>query len=383
MSALTLRADPKDGFTQIVGVGGIGTGTILGLEGTHTLGRNESRMARAIDARDYCKLHIVEHYVAVLLGCRETRDIFRVFAVGNVGSDAAGATLMREMSDAGIDIRYVKIEPECSTLFSVTLVYPDKSSGNITTSNSAACALSGTQLNQCRRMLEMAGKHGIALCLPEVPIEARQEFLQIATDCGSYRVASFPSGEMEIVHRLNLLSQVDLLALNREETAAMGGVALSEADNLRLDACSAMAMTANPDMRIVSTAGADGAFVFENRAWMHFQSVPVEAVSTAGAGDALLAGTIAGLAAGLPLTDAKVTDADGATVLRSAIDLGLALAALSVTSPHTIHPGVTLEGLLAFAGVSGMVISTDLQRRCSYGVTANCEGKSARTNAAR
>jgi sugar/nucleoside kinase (ribokinase family) len=380
MSTLTLRTEAKDGFKQVVGVGGIGTGIILGLEGNHTLGRNESRIGRAIDARDYCKLHIVEHYVAVLLGCRETNDIFRVFAVGNVGSDATGATLMREMSDAGIDIRYVKIEPECSTLFSVTLVYPDKSGGNITTSNSAAWALSSTQLSQCRHTLAMAGKHGMALCLPEVPIEVRQEFLQIATDCGSYRVASFASGDMEMVHRLKLLSQVDLLALNREETAAMGGVVLSETEDLRLDACSTIAMIANPDMRIVATAGADGAFVFENGAWMHFESAPVEALSTAGAGDALLAGTIAGLAAGLPLTYPKVTDANGGTVLRSAIDLGLALAALSVTSPHTIHPGVTLESLFAFAGNNGMVVSADLHSRCSYGVAVNCESKSARTN---
>ena len=92
MSGLVLQADSKAGFTQVVGVGGIGTGTIIALRGNHTLGRNESRMGEALDARDYCKLHIVEHYIAVLMGSNENPSKFKVFAVGNVGDDPAGAT---------------------------------------------------------------------------------------------------------------------------------------------------------------------------------------------------------------------------------------------------------------------------------------------------
>jgi len=371
MSSPILRADPKTGFTRVVGVGGIGTGSIIALEGNHTLGRNESRMGRALDARDYCKLHIVEHYIAVLFGCRESQDMFRVFAIGNVGNDLAGASLIREMANAGIDTRYVGIEPERNTLFSVTILYPDGSGGNITTSNSAACALSRSQLSKCRKDLAVAGAHGVALCLPEVPIDARQEFLRIATECGSYRVASFPSGEMDMVRRLNLLSHVDLLALNQEESAALAGVQSSE--ERLLDACSAVATAANPNMRILASAGADGVYIFENGAWSHCESVPVEAISTAGAGDALLAGTIAGLAAGLPLADSTHTNWNGSTEICSAIDLGLTLAGFSVTSPHTIHPDANLETMLAFAGGKGIVMSAKLQSRCSHGAAAGSE----------
>ena len=64
------------------------------------------------------KLHIVEHYIAVLLLSKSTSDQFKVFAVGNVGDDAAGATLISEMADVGIDTRYVRIEFERTTLFS-------------------------------------------------------------------------------------------------------------------------------------------------------------------------------------------------------------------------------------------------------------------------
>jgi len=68
MSPRTLEFNANSPFRQLVGVGGIGTGLFFELEGNHTLGRNESRPARFLSIRDYCKLHIISHYVAVLLG---------------------------------------------------------------------------------------------------------------------------------------------------------------------------------------------------------------------------------------------------------------------------------------------------------------------------
>src|SRR4029450_5120153 len=51
-------------FSRVVGVGGIGFGICFELEGNHDLGRSESRPAKLTDARDYCKLHIIMHYLA-------------------------------------------------------------------------------------------------------------------------------------------------------------------------------------------------------------------------------------------------------------------------------------------------------------------------------
>jgi sugar/nucleoside kinase (ribokinase family) len=369
VSGLALLADPKAGFTQVVGVGGIGTGTIIALRGNHTLGRNESRMGEAIDARDYCKLHIVEHYIAVLMGSNENPDMFKVFAVGNVGDDAAGVILIREMADAGIDTRYVRVESELCTMASIAFFYPDKSGGNITISNSAACKLSSDQLAECRHQMAAAGSLGIALCLPEVPIDARHEFLQIASECRSYRVASFASEEMKTAHELKLLAQIDLLALNREEAVSfIGGSMQGVRDRWLLDACSEMAKAVNPTMKIVVSAGAGGAYVLDDGIWSQHKAVPTEAISTAGAGDALLAGTIAGLAAGLPLADCQDSISDDKKTIRSAIDLGLALAAFSVKSPHTIHPSATLESLLAFAKGKGIVVPMELQNKLTRAI---------------
>src|SRR3989304_2326016 len=90
-------------YQALVGTGGIGSGSFFRLEGDHTLGREESRGGRFLDRRDYCKLHIVSHYVKALLG-----DSFAGLPVGRVGDDESGRQLLREMAEVGLDLRYVE-----------------------------------------------------------------------------------------------------------------------------------------------------------------------------------------------------------------------------------------------------------------------------------
>ena len=57
-------------YRAMIGAGGIGSGAFFALDGEHTLGREESRSGRLLDRRDYCKLHIISHYVKALLRLR-------------------------------------------------------------------------------------------------------------------------------------------------------------------------------------------------------------------------------------------------------------------------------------------------------------------------
>jgi sugar/nucleoside kinase (ribokinase family) len=340
-----LLPDRMNGFTQVVGVGGIGSGRIIALEGDHTLGREESRLGAMLNARDYCKLHIVEHYIAKLIGSGSASS-FRVAAIGNVGDDGVGTALIREMTAAGINTEQVRELAGVPTLFSVCFLYPDGAGGNITTSNSAASALDSRDVERCRSLLEAAGPRGIALCLPEVPLEARRDFLRMATEYGSYRVASFASGDISAAKTMGLFSQVDLLALNRDEAEAIAGGC--ERDEQLLEACAAQLSANERRMRIIVTVGASGAYAFEKGRWTRHSAVPTEVVSTAGAGDALLAGVIAALSAGLPFRS-EDSSSTACPSIASAIDFGLLLAAFSVTSPHTIHPDAELASVLEFA----------------------------------
>src|SRR4029077_13027737 len=103
-----LRIDERSPFRRLIGVGGIGSGIFFELQGDQTLGRNESRPALLLDVRDYCKLHIVIHYVAKLLGSDGSDGAFQVLPVGMVGADAPGRQMLKEMSDVGIDTTHVR-----------------------------------------------------------------------------------------------------------------------------------------------------------------------------------------------------------------------------------------------------------------------------------
>jgi sugar/nucleoside kinase (ribokinase family) len=359
---LALQPDVATGFRRAVGIGGIGAGIVFALDGNQTLGRNESRLGRLLDARDYCKLHIVGHYIAAMMGAHQDGEHFHVVPVGVVGHDDTGSRITREMAEVGLDARFVRHDPQLKTLFSVCFVYPDSSGGNITTSNSAAAALSAEDLHAAAALLKDAGARGIALCLPEVPLDVRRRFLSLATECGSYRAASFALGDIGAARDKGLFSLIDLLAINKEEASALVGrhYEREQGDSFLADLASVLT-AAQPCMRIVVSAGPEGAYAFENGAWDYCPAPQVQVVSTAGAGDALLAGVLSALSAGIPFVSSggrRRTFSE--RPLRSALEFGVLLASFTVTSPHTIHPAANFDSLRQFAGSLGVALSHEL-----------------------
>ncbi len=216
-----LRIDEHSPFRQLIGVGGLGTGMFFALHGDHTLGRNESRLGDMVHVRDYCKLHIVSHYVAKLLGSKQGQ--FAVVPLGKVGDDAAGDFVLREMRDVGIDTRSVEVTHGKPTLFSVCFQYPDGSGGNITTGNSAAADLSEENIDRAASFVEFFGPKTIALLVPEVPLAVRRYFLRVAMGKGAFTAASFVSGEIPEAKQLGMFDQLNIVALNEEEAASFAG----------------------------------------------------------------------------------------------------------------------------------------------------------------
>jgi sugar/nucleoside kinase (ribokinase family) len=347
----------------LAGVGGIGTGIFFALEGDATLGRNESRPGRLLDVRDYCKLHIISHYVSVLMGARPVGGGFRVLPIGKVGDDAVGRRLIDEMAAAGMDVTLVWPVEHSPTLMSVCFQYPDGAGGNITTSNAAAALLTPADVDQVEPTLAANAGRFIALAAPEAPLPARARLLELAAKHRGLGVAAMASAEVQATIDLGLLRSVDLLALNEDEAAAFTGKPYQpgQADVfLRLLATRITGLAGKDDIRIVMSAGKDGAFAYEDRHWDFCPGVKVEVASTAGAGDALLGGVIAGLAAGMPLAARRpwrTTLAD--RPLQTALDFATVLAALTVTSPHTIHPNADLSEVLAFARKLGLSFAPD------------------------
>ena len=106
-----LRIDQNSFYRQLIGVDGIGSGIFFELEGNVTLGRNESRPGRLLGVRDYCKLHIVIHYVAKLLGARVSGSRSTYSPSDEWGKMLRGRQVVKEMTEAGIDTRSVHATP--------------------------------------------------------------------------------------------------------------------------------------------------------------------------------------------------------------------------------------------------------------------------------
>jgi sugar/nucleoside kinase (ribokinase family) len=341
-----IRIDENSPYQQIVGVGGIGTGIFLALEGNHTLGRNESRLGELLEVRDYCKLHIVLHYVAKLLSVRLSGAPFQVVPVGNVGDDEAGRRLMQEMKDVGMDVGHVRPIPGKPTLFSVCFQYPDGQGGNITTCNSAAAALTVTDLDSdIPGLFAGTGKRTIALAVPEVPLALRRHFLELATRAGAFRAASFVAAEILPARDAGFFALLDLLVLNESEAAELVGFEFSPQQSGQfIEACLEFLRYECPQLQLIVTAGKRGAYAFAGGSYNHRPAPSVQVISSAGAGDALLAGVLASLASGIPLLRAG-HEALAGRPMETALDVGVVLASHTCLSPHTIDPSTSLASL--------------------------------------
>lgn len=327
-----LRVNIRDGrYQALIGVGGIGSGRFFALRGNHTLGREESRAGRFLPNRDYCKLHIISHYVKALLGPE-----FATILIGRVGDDDIGYRLLQELKDAGLDPRYVRVCADAPTLFSVCFTYPDGSGGNLTTDDSACSRVDADAVAEAQPDFERFAGRGVALAAPEVPLTAREKLLQLGTEYRFLRVASFVSAEIGQAIEMGLLGVVDLLGINIHEVAVAAGASAEASPPESIVARAIERLRGiNSRMLVSITAGPRGSWSWDGKSLTHAPAFPVEAISTAGAGDAHLAGIIAGLVAGLTMPQAQ--------------ELGTLIAALSVTSPHTIHPEIDRRSLHALA----------------------------------
>jgi sugar/nucleoside kinase (ribokinase family) len=357
MRELSCADDSDYRFRSAVGTGGIGTGMFFILEGNRTLGRNESRPCKLLPNRDYCKIHIILHYLSVLLGAG-SGSRFRVYPVGSVGDDLAGRSLLLEMEAAGMDTSFVHVEPDKCTMQSVCFQYPDSTGGNISTTNSACSLVTPRQIDDCFSSLDMAGRE-IMVAAPEVPLPARLALLNWGRRRGAYNAASLLTSEAKEFLQLEMAEATDLLSVNIDEAAALAGSRSGDSPRDTAVACYKKLVAGNPGIALIVTNGPHGCFACIHGMTESVPGLRAKVMSTAGAGDALLAGTLAGIACGLPLIKGRNDEVFAETPLASAVELGTLLASLSVTSPHTIHPeaGARALAIHADAAQARMTVS--------------------------
>ncbi|MBK8883380.1 MAG: carbohydrate kinase family protein [Bacteroidales bacterium] len=329
-------------YDGIVGTGGIGSGKFFMLKGNHTLGREESRAGHFLNINDYCKQHIILHYIKVLLG-----QSFRVIPAGKTGDDDIGCTLFREMEETGFEMDLVEKVNSVSTLFSFCFQYPDGSGGNLTTDNSACSMVDTDFIEKAKPSVTALGSKGIVMAAPEVPLPSRQRLLELGRMHGLFCAASFTTGELEKSFEEIDFGNIDLLAINADEASAIAGSDSVGRDKLSLiKAVISRLQSVNGGIVITITDGREGSWCWDGMELNRIPSIEVTPVSTAGAGDAFFSGILTGLALGLHLFEAQ--------------QLATLIAGLSVCSPDTIHKGIDKISILTFLKQSKMTVSPNI-----------------------
>jgi ribokinase len=340
MKTTALNFDPLTlKFTGIIGTGGLGSGKFFQLNGDQTLGREESRSGHFLKVHDYCKQHIILHYVKVLLG-----DHFPVIPIGNLGNDDIGNELWQEMSSTGFSMKYISKLPDSSTLFSLCYYYPDGTGGNLTTDNSASSWVSIQDIEKARAVAENLAARGMVMAAPEVPMEARSHLLKLGREHGLFCSASFTSEELGQDNLNELFPYIDLLAINLEEAAALTKRSLINGDaGSVVDAAIKKLIRYNCHMMVSVTAGKKGSSCWNGREMQVFPAAKTTVKSTAGAGDAFFSGLIIGMALGCSLFEAQ--------------ELASLIAGCSVSSEDTIHHGINRNLLHEFMHASELNLS--------------------------
>jgi sugar/nucleoside kinase (ribokinase family) len=112
----------------------------------------------------------------------------------------------------------------------------------------------------------------------------------------------------------------------------------------------------HPRLSLVVTAGARGSWSWDGRTLAHAAAVPVEAVGTAGAGDAHLAAVVAGTVVGADLAEAN--------------RFASLVSGLAVSSGHSIHPALDGPFVAAAAERIGQPIPSNVRAMLEHGAAA-------------
>ena len=297
-------------------------------------------MGHLLSVKDFCKLHIIFHYAAVLL--KDLMADTQIYPIGAVGDDPPAEELLTMMKNTGMNMNYVKTIHKTPTLQSICFQYPDQSGGNITESQSASSLVSAEMIFEAETILSKNAS--MVLCVPEVPLSSRLELIGLGYKYQSYVLASFVSEEIETIRKQHVLEKINLLAVNLDEAAALANVPLNKSISEIVDGCINEATKFNPDIRLCITCGDQGIYGYDHGELEFIPVIKVPVRNTAGAGDAVLSGIITGMILGYPFIGSE---------RRSCIRLGRLIGAMSVTSEDTINFGINLKSLRRFQKIHG------------------------------
>lgn len=234
--------------------------------------------------------NVAENLAALLPG--------RVRLVSAVGDDEAGRALLTHAADRGIDVAGVRVRPGRTTARYVALLEPG---GDLTIGAAAMDVLDDITAAD----VDAADPAGRTALFCDTNLAAG--VLAHALERGrAGRLVAVDAVSTAKVRKLPAdLRGLALLCCNTDEAAAFLGAGGAPADL-------AAGLLAAGAANVVLTLGADGVVVAGPEGVGHRRAVPAAPVDVTGAGDALVAGTLAALIGGAPLAEAAGAGAERA-----------------------------------------------------------------------
>lgn len=237
--------------------------------------------------------------------------------VGCVGRDRLGERAEQWMSEAGVDLTYLRRTEAVATGCGFVMINPEGIPA-ITTAMGANEEFSPADVDRAAAVLARAR---VVLVTFEIPIATALYAVRRAKELGAFTVLT--PGPAEPLP-CEALAGLDLLVPNRTEARILtsqpsdrrmtpGEIARHLQDHFQIQ-------------RVIITLGAEGALVAEQAAQEMVPAFKVQVADTPGAGDAFTAGLACGLMAGSPLTEAArfgcLTAARAVTVRESVPGFG-------------------------------------------------------------
>jgi pseudouridine kinase len=222
-----------------------------------------------------------------------------------VGDDDEGAALASHTAAAGVDVRGWRSVAGATTGEYVAILQPD---GELVV---GACDPGPVEQIDAAAILAWLPRFESAVWVfadCNLTGDALRALIDLRAR-SSFRLAIDAVSAAKVMRLPDDLSAVDLLFLNTHQRERLGG-----APNARA---------------VVLTRGADGVDLTTDGVTTHLPAVAAEPLDVTGAGDALVAGTLMRLLQGDALVDA--------------VRVGMVVAALTLESPASVHPHLSLD----------------------------------------
>jgi ribokinase len=209
--------------------------------------------------------------------------------VGLVGEDELAETISNSLSEAGVDLTWLKVAPDSPSGIALITV-ADDGENTIAVSPGANARLGPAEI---RNAADLLASTEVLLVQLEIPPDA----VSAAVEAAGGMVLLNPAPARELP--AELLARVDVLIPNRSELGMLAGAP----EPTTIDEAAALAKSLEGPSAVVVTLGADGALVVDDQV-THVPAVPVEAVDATGAGDAFCGALADALSRGSALVEA-------------------------------------------------------------------------------